>query len=301
MCVVLCEFAESSVSPEHSQLTGINSEANSEADSTDVTEPEPFRDRPRPHSCTVCDKRFKGQHNLNAHQRSHAGLKLYSCSECGKRFTFQGNLIRHSYISAGKYKCVECDKCYGSRCALVEHRRMHSEPKPFECTVCSKQFKNARGLACHRRIVHSENKPYKCHACDRVFVFAGSLKNHFLQVHTDGNLYSCSQCNRRFNRVGNLRKHRCQVEFDAGRYQCNYCGKPCRSKVQLTCHLREHTGAKPYVCEQCSECFAWPGQLRQHRLRSHNEGILHRRAISVRKKNLHVQLQIRGTFTHTPV
>ena len=33
-----------------------------------------------------------------------------------------------------------------------------------------------------------------------------------------------------------------------------------------------HTGAKPYSCRHCSECFTRPRQLKTHLLKSHNEG-----------------------------
>ena len=33
-----------------------------------------------------------------------------------------------------------------------------------------------------------------------------------------------------------------------------------------------HTDAKPYSCRHCSDCFRRPDELKQHLLKSHNEG-----------------------------
>ena len=51
-------------------------------------------------------------------------------------------------------------------------------------------------------------------------------------------------------------------------YDCRYCGKLFKSSGNLNCHVRIHTGAKPYLCRHCSQV----GQLKTHLLKSHNEG-----------------------------
>jgi len=51
-----------------------------------------------------------------------------------------------------KYKCTECGKCFGRNRDLRRHRRIHSEEKPFECSVCSKRFTEAGTLVTHSRV-----------------------------------------------------------------------------------------------------------------------------------------------------
>ena len=126
-------------------------EVKIEADSNDITE-HPHNDKPRPHLCTVCDKRFTRRGDLNRHKQIHTGEKLYSCTQCEKRFTNQHYLSSHMNVHSSKYKCSECGKCFRGNQQLTVHRRSHSGEKPFECTVCSKQFTHSSHLVDHSRL-----------------------------------------------------------------------------------------------------------------------------------------------------
>ena len=45
-----------------------------------------------------------------------------------------------------------------------------------------------------------------------------------------------------------------------------------KTNVELKCHVRIHTGAKPHSCRHCSERFTRLRKLKQHLLKSHNAG-----------------------------
>jgi len=51
----------------------------------------------------------------------------------------------------------------------------------------------------------------------------------------------------------------------------SYCGKLLKSSRDLKFQVYTDTGAKPYSCRHCSECFTRPDQLKIHLLKSHNE------------------------------
>jgi len=133
-------------------------EIKTEADSNDVTE-HPHDVKPRPHVCTVCNKRFTQKGDLNRHRERHTGEKLYSCNQCEKCFMSQKNLKLHMNVHTSKYKCTECGKCFQCNTILKEHSRIHSGEKPFECNDCGKRFIQAGGLVAHSR-VHTGEKPY---------------------------------------------------------------------------------------------------------------------------------------------
>jgi len=146
------------------------------------------------------------------------------------------------YIHSDKYKCSECEKCFRGKRDLSRHRQIHSGEKPFGCSVCGKRFTRADSLTVHSRI-HSGDKPCKCSLCDKSFSASGHLRYHERCIHS------------------NVRPH-----------SCSYCGKQFATVTDMKCHVRVHIGAKSYSCRHCSEEFIWHHQLKEHLLKSHNEG-----------------------------
>ncbi len=52
--------------------------------------------------------------------------------------------------------------------------------KPYECSVCGKNFARGGQLIVHER-VHNGFRPYKCDRCDMLFTSSGNLKSHLTQ------------------------------------------------------------------------------------------------------------------------
>ena len=58
----------------------------------------------------------------------------------------------------GLYKCKHCEFKGGSPSKLKRHERIHSEERPFECSVCGQKFKRKEHLDNHK-FVHTNTQP----------------------------------------------------------------------------------------------------------------------------------------------
>ncbi len=63
-----------------------------------------------------------------------------------------------------------------------DHFRVQTDPRPFECGICSKSFNRSGLLKRHLR-VHTGDRPFSCDICSKSFKLSGTLKGH-LRVHT---------------------------------------------------------------------------------------------------------------------
>ena len=73
---------------------------------------QPFKQKAKMLTCTVCNVNFSGKTNLKMHEESiHKGIK-HSCNDCGKQFTQKASLGRHinSVHKGIRYECDQCDK-----------------------------------------------------------------------------------------------------------------------------------------------------------------------------------------------
>eukprot|EP00123_Amoebidium_parasiticum_P006715 comp17608_c0_seq1/m.17285 comp17608_c0_seq1/g.17285 ORF comp17608_c0_seq1/g.17285 comp17608_c0_seq1/m.17285 type:complete len:905 (-) comp17608_c0_seq1:58-2772(-) len=104
-----------------------------------------------------CTQTFNRAENLEAHLRTHAGLKPYACQEDG------------------------CDVSFSTVTALRLHMKVHGI-ETFRCRdpECKKEFSTPELLQAHVSKVHDTQKMYRCthDGCGMSFTLAWQLKRH---------------------------------------------------------------------------------------------------------------------------
>ena len=116
--------------------------------------------RSRPFKCQLCRKAYLRQNLLDAHMRSHRGVKPFVCNECGLQFANKSNWQRHvaEHSGARNFCCPRCDKRFSRGYYLTDHMKTHTGEKPYACGICGKTAATRSNYNSHLR-THITREP----------------------------------------------------------------------------------------------------------------------------------------------
>ncbi|XP_013102376.2 zinc finger protein 782 [Stomoxys calcitrans] len=106
----------------------------------------------RNYLCKQCKMTFKSKRDLRRHEPMHKTIRDVFCEICEKSFTKHTSLNAHLAMvhrRIRKHKCTECEKIFGKKSNLINHMRIHSGEKPFECPSCYWKFAQSSALKRH--------------------------------------------------------------------------------------------------------------------------------------------------------
>ncbi|KAL7377086.1 hypothetical protein ABVT39_021476 [Epinephelus coioides] len=111
-------------------------------------------------------------------------------------------------------------------------------------------------------------RPYLCRRCDRVFQHLESYVGH-LKEHKQ---YLCLVCGKGFSQRSSLTCH-IRIHTGVKPFRCPLCHKTFSKKATLQDHLNLTTGDKPHTCRYCAVHFAHKPGLRRHLKDSHGKSL----------------------------
>ncbi|KAK1329600.1 hypothetical protein QTO34_009782 [Cnephaeus nilssonii] len=92
----------------------------------------------------------------------HRGKSLHNGGECKKASSCTDTLAQ------GQTVLTKCGKASTRRCNLIQHQRVHTGERPFECSECGKFFTYYSSFLIHQRF-HTGERPYECNECGKSF------------------------------------------------------------------------------------------------------------------------------------
>ena len=257
--------------------------------------------------CPKCLVKKKRSNDLLQHMRRLHFLGEFSCLQCGAEAEYADDLLEHMkqskhiqdpsvqcplcggkvsmYELKSHYKecfyrkdkensvCTTCGKLI-RKTSMRFHQRMHLREQGlgeedakskiyYYCDICGKKVTTATGLATHKRDIHNP-APVTCSVCGLIFPSKPKLRIHYDREH---NPKQCEHCDYKTGNTQQLERHMAK-HFDP-KFKCSYCEKMLKSKRALDAHERDHTGERPYECNDCGKGFKSNSVLITHRKHVH--------------------------------
>uniref|UniRef100_A0A672Y884 Zinc finger and BTB domain containing 40 n=1 Tax=Sphaeramia orbicularis TaxID=375764 RepID=A0A672Y884_9TELE len=205
--------------------------------------------------------------------------KPYSCRWCKKGFDYKCRMLAHvkrcPQSKECEQQCPQCPEKLANQKALQRHLTqthrtdMGRAKKKVSCDLCGRTFAHPSGMMYHMRTEHFEEKPFACEECGAKFGANSSLKNH-MRLHTGEKPYHCKHCDMGFSVAAALAYHTKKKHSEGKMYVCQYCKAVFAQSIELTRHVRTHTGDRPYVCRECGKGYSQASGLTVHLHTYHN-------------------------------
>lgn len=155
---------------------------------------------------------------------------------------------------------------------------------PWTCNVCSAKCTDIHDYKNHS--CYQLHKRFFCADCPKTLVRPEQFFQHVSEVHWERFqrhlLLQCDECQVWFPTLEAQEEHRSSEHPNAptrqplpeshhkNPYQCDQCDKDCKTRSQLTNHLKVHSKDKPHACDVCGKAYFYPSSLLEHK-KLHNK------------------------------
>ncbi|KAM3622229.1 uncharacterized protein V6R79_022168 [Siganus canaliculatus] len=276
----LLEEAEQDAQDTVENQTGDDSEKQNGSTSEEKKEEEPENNCDEETEEDKCDNKETGSGSPSPtpSPSSPSPTKPYSCRWCKKGFAYKCRMLAHlkrcTMSEEHELQCPQCPMKLPTQRALQRHqadihRNIVRVKKKAVCDLCGRTFAHPSGMIYHKRTEHFEEKPFACEDCGAKFGANSSLKNH-MRLHTGEKPYHCKHCDMTFSVAAALAYHTKKKHSEGKMYVCQYCKAIFAQSIELTRHVRTHTGDRPYVCRECGKGYSQASGLTVHLQTFHN-------------------------------